>query len=265
MTDINSATGGQGPVEDDTLTMADRLLVALDLPSLDDALTLADNLAPAVKRYKVGLELFTAAGPAVLEQLAQRGSEVFVDLKLHDIPTTVRRAAAQMAHLGAFMFTVHAAGGPQMLAAACEGARQGPGPHPLVVAVTVLTSWSDQQWPATGISQSIADTVLQRAQQALTAGVDGVVCSPVDLPLLKSHFGEELLYVCPGITVEPAGSDRRDHGRSGTPEAAIADGANFLVVGRPITRAQQPRRAAQSILQRMSSRPNLTKEGEERI
>lgn len=230
----------------------DRLLVALDVPQWDDAATLVDKLAPAVHRYKVGLELFTAAGPEAVARLRQRGCDVFVDLKLHDIPTTVRRAAARLAGLEAFMFTVHAAGGPAMMAAACEGARSGSGRPPLVVAVTVLTSWAPEAWEAAGSAWSIGDTVLRRAEQALQAGVDGIVCSPADLPVLRRAFGNDLLYICPGIVVTTDAAGRRDHGRSGTPEQALADGADFLVVGRPITRAPDPAAAAQHILARMA-------------
>lgn len=229
----------------------DRLLVALDVPQWADAEALVDNLAPAAHRYKVGLELFTAAGPDVVARLRERDCDVFVDLKLHDIPTTVRRAAAALARLEAFMFTVHAAGGPDMMAAACEGARSGNGRPPLVVAVTVLTSWSPEAWAAAGNAGTIGEAVLRRAEQALSAGVDGIVCSPADLPVLRGTFGNDLLYVCPGIVVTSDAEGRRDHGRSGTPEQALADGADFLVVGRPITRAPDPAAAARHVLDRM--------------
>lgn len=249
MTVSGNVPGGRSGAD----AIADRLLVALDVPQLAAATALVDNLMPAVRRYKVGLELFTAAGPGAVTALTERSCQVFIDLKLHDIPNTVQRAAARLAHLQAFMFTVHAAGGEAMMRAACDGARgQGAGEPPLVVAVTVLTSWGRDQWVTAGSAWSIADTVLHRAEQAAAAGVDGIVCSPADLPGLRAAFGSDLLYVCPGIVVEPAGADRRDHGRAGTPEQAMADGADFLVVGRPITRADDPVAAARHIRQRMA-------------
>lgn len=219
----------------------ERLIVALDVPSLDEATALARSLAGEVGWFKVGLELFSAHGPASVERVAQHGP-VFLDLKLHDIPTTVHRAAARLATLGVGLVTVHAGGGPEMVAAAVEGL----GDAGRVLAVTVLTSTSDAQLAQLGAPPA-ATQVPALAALAVHAGAPGLVCAPQDLAVVRDAVGATPLLVTPGV--RPTGAATDDHARAATPHDAIADGADLLVVGRPITRAQDPVAAARAIAQ----------------
>lgn len=217
----------------------ERLIVALDVPELDEADRLASQLAGHVGWFKVGLELFSAHGPAAVERIAAHGP-VFLDVKLHDIPTTVERATRRLASIGVGLLTVHAGGGAAMVRAAVEGLA-GSGQ---VLAVTVLTSTSDTELAEVGLPGA-AEQVPRLARLASTAGADGLVCAPKDLRAVRDAVGTGPLLVTPGI--RPAGDDHDDHARAATPAAAIADGADLLVVGRPITRSVDPVAAARSI------------------
>jgi orotidine-5'-phosphate decarboxylase len=228
-----------------------RLVVALDTPSREQALAWARALAGRVGLVKVGLELFTAAGPALVEELAAAGVSVFLDLKLHDIPNTVERAAAACARLGARLITVHAGGGRAMLAAAAAGAAAASrAERTAVLAVTVLTSLDDDALAELGIAGGAAARVAAWAALAHAAGCDGVVCSPRELAALRRRLGPSFVLLAPGI--RPAGAALGDQRRIATPAAAVADGADYLVVGRPITAAPDPVAAAEAILAEMT-------------
>ena len=226
---------------------SDRLIVALDFPDARAAFALVDRLEGAVRWFKVGLELFIAEGNYLLAELERRGFSVFLDLKLHDIPHTVGSAVRAASRLGVNMLTVHAAGGPEMLAAAVEAADPGLA----LLAVTVLTSMDGAQLEATGVHGSAAAQVERLATMALAYGVRGVVCSPVEVAHLRRQLGRDPLLVIPGI--RPEGSAIGDQRRIATPAAAMAAGASYLVVGRPITRAANPGAAARAILAEMQS------------
>jgi len=200
---------------------------------------LARLLAGEVGWFKVGLELFAAHGPGAVEAIRRHGP-VFLDAKLHDIPTTVERAAAGIAKLGVGLLTVHASGGPRMLTAAVAGLGDPGG----VLAVTVLTSMSDGELAVVG-SPPAAAQVPALAEMAVEAGVGGLVCAPPDLPRVRAAVGGDVMLVTPGIRPVGAGDD--DHARAATPAAAVRDGADLLVVGRPITRADDPVAAARAV------------------
>lgn len=229
-----------------------RLVVALDTAERERALRLARQLRGAAGMMKVGLEAFTALGPGLVEELLGAGMRVFLDLKLHDIPHTVERAAAACARLGVSVFNVHAAGGPAMLGAAVAGAEAGTpagGQRPLVLAVTVLTSLDDAALVVLGVRGSAQEVVSRWARMAKGAGCDGVVCSAQEAASLRRELGEGFVLLTPGI--RPAGKDAGDQKRVVTPAAAIVAGATYLVVGRPITDAADPLAAAEAILAEM--------------
>ncbi len=221
-----------------------RIIVALDFADAAAARAFASRLDPRACRIKVGKELFTRAGPAIVEDLAGRGFEVFLDLKFHDIPNTVAAACRAAADLGAWMVNVHAQGGRAMMMAAREavaGARR----PPLLIAVTVLTSLDDAQLREIGYAGDVAGLVSRLAGLAAQAGLDGVVCSPREATCLRAERGAGFALVTPGIRPADAGSD--DQKRIMTPAAALAAGADYLVIGRPITAAADPLKALQSI------------------
>jgi orotidine-5'-phosphate decarboxylase len=218
---------------------ADRIVVALDVPTLGEATDLATALAGEVGWLKVGLELFAAEGPAAVRAIAAH-APVFLDLKLHDIPATVERAAGRIASLGAALLTVHASGGPEMVAAAVRGLGDGG----QVLAVTVLTSMSDDDLAAAGQSAA-AVQVPALARMAVEAGAPGLVCAAPDLAAVRDAVGPTVRLVTPGI--RPSGAAVDDQVRVATPASAVADGADLLVVGRPITRADDPVAAARAI------------------
>lgn len=222
---------------------AEKLIVALDFPDSAQALALVDRLEGRCRWFKVGLELYLAAGNSVIFELKKRDFSVFLDLKLHDIPNTVAGAVRSVAGLGADMLTAHAGGGPAMLSAAAEAARAIPG-APRLLAVTVLTSMDAAQLAATGISGSPAEQALRLAGIAHGAGIDGLVCSPEEAAQMRSTFPGSIL-VTPGI--RPAGTGVGDQKRVATPTAALAAGADYLVVGRPITQAENPVLAVETI------------------
>ena len=227
----------------------DRLIVALDFPAPKFALSLVDRLDGRCRWFKVGLELYIAAGPAIVEKLCGMGYSVFLDLKLHDIPNTVSSAVRSAGTLGARMLTVHAAGGPVMLRAAQEAANALADP-PRILAVTVLTSMDQAQLAAIGVSGYPQDQVGLLARLGQASGINGFVCSPLEVSALRGLTGPEGVLVTPGI--RPAGADAGDQQRLATPAQALRDGASYLVVGRPITQAADPAMAAESILDEMA-------------
>ncbi len=230
------------------------LIVALDGDDLIAAEGLARSLTGAVDAYKVGLTLFAAHGPEALFEIGQHG-RVFCDLKLHDIPTQVRGAATSLASKGVWLTTVHASGGRAMIAAAVEGARAGAGGSgTLVAAVTVLTSLDAEALAAVGQPAEPAGQVLRLACLAVAAGAQALVCSPREVASVRAEVGPDIVLVCPGI--RPAGGDAGDQSRVATPAAAVAAGADFLVVGRPITAAGDPRAAAEDIRAEMGAASN---------
>jgi orotidine-5'-phosphate decarboxylase len=221
-----------------------RIIVALDFPDAKAALDLADRLDPARCRVKVGKELFTAAGPAPVEALASRGFGVFLDLKFHDIPSTVASACRAAVRLGVWMLNVHAAGGRAMLVAAREAVPVEAG-APKLIAVTLLTSMSEADLADVGLEGTLDQVVARLALLAQSSGLDGVVCSPREATALRALCGSEFCLVTPGV--RPTGADGDDQQRIMTPAAAIASGASYLVIGRPITRAPDPLAALERI------------------
>ena len=226
-----------------------RLIVALDVPDAASAAALVRQVQGSCRWFKVGLELFVAAGPAVLEPLLARGHSVFLDLKFHDIPNTVASAVRSAAALGVRMMTVHAAGGPAMLAAARE-ALEGVNNPPELLAVTVLTSMGQLQMDAIGLNRPPSQQVELLARMGVEAGIKGFVCSAKEVAALRSLTGPESILVIPGI--RPAGAETGDQRRVATPADAIRQGASYLVVGRPITQAADPAEAAEAILKEMA-------------
>ena len=227
-----------------------RLIVALDVPDAASAAALTARLEDTCQWFKVGLELFVAAGPAVLEPLLKRGHSVFLDLKFHDIPNTLTGAVRNAAALGVHMITVHATGGPAMLAAACAALDGLPNP-PQLLAVTVLTSMDAAQLDAIGLDHSPATQVEILARMALAQGIHGFVCSPREVATLRAFTGPKGVLVTPGI--RPAGASTLDQKRIATPAEALRSGASYLVVGRPITQASNPAAAAEAILKEMAT------------
>ena len=214
-----------------------RVIVALDYPDAASALQLVAGLSPDLCRLKVGKELFTRAGPQLVEELAGRGFDVFLDLKFHDIPNTVASACHAAADLGVWMVNVHALGGERMLLAAREGLERAK--HtPLLIAVTILTSMDGHDLAAVGLSGTPEDNVLRLAALAHLSGLDGVVCSSRETGILRNRFGPDFRLITPGI--RPAGSQADDQRRVMTPADAISAGSSYLVIGRPVTQADDP-------------------------
>ncbi len=238
------------PVQPDPMEEARRrLIVAIDVPDAATAIGLVNQLEPCCHWFKVGLELFVAGGPAVLEPMLARGHSVFLDLKFHDIPNTVAGAVRSAAALGVSMINVHASGGPAMLAAAQGALEDVPNP-PQLLAVTVLTSMDRAQMNAAGLERSPGEQVELLARMCLDAGIRGFVCSPEEVSSLRAICGSECILVTPGI--RPAGTANGDQSRIATPANALRSGSSYLVVGRPITRAADPRQAAEGILDQMA-------------
>ncbi|MET0390376.1 MAG: orotidine-5'-phosphate decarboxylase [Polyangiales bacterium] len=221
----------------------DRLVFALDVATLSEAQQLIQLLHADVGVFKIGLELFTAAGPAALEAVHAQGRRSFLDLKLHDIPATVERAVASAAALGASYLTLHAAAGPDALQAA---ARAAAGTQLQLLAVTVLTSSDEAVLAAIGMQGPLTAAVTRLARLAVDSGVSGLVCAPTDCLQLRQAVGNEVLLVTPGV--RPAGAGHQDQKRVTSPSAALSAGADLLVVGRPIRDAQEPRAAARAIV-----------------
>ena len=221
-----------------------RVIVALDFPDQSQALQLVERLDPALCRLKVGKEMFTRYGPPFVEALRQKGFEIFLDLKFHDIPNTVAAACDAAADLGVWMMNLHASGGRRMMEAARERLAQR-GESPLLVAVTILTSLAAEDIAEVGYAGDPAENVLRLARLTRDAGLDGVVCSPREAVEIRRQIGEEFLLVTPGVRPQSAAAD--DQRRVMTPGEAMAAGSSFLVVGRPITAAADPVAALQSI------------------
>jgi orotidine-5'-phosphate decarboxylase len=232
------------------MAASDRLIVALDVNSRDNALSLVAAIRPRVTRFKVGMELFLACGPPLIHDIQKAGGQVFLDLKFHDIPNTVARASVEAARLGVGMFTIHLSGGGLMarraadeVEAHCQIHRL---PRPRILGVTVLTSLSPADLEQVGVLRPVTDQVVSLAELGRAAGLDGVVASPQEVQSVRQACGADFLIVTPGV--RPAGSDPDDQSRTLTPRQAVEAGADFIVVGRPITRAADPLEAAESIL-----------------
>jgi len=221
-----------------------RVVVALDFADPQTALDLVAKIGPGLCRFKIGFELFTAGGHEMVQRLVQDGHDIFLDLKFHDIPNTVACACAAAAGLGVWMLNVHALGGSRMLQAARETVAQS-AHSPLLVAVTVLTSHDDASLGEIGLQGDAEANVVRLARLAANAGLDGVVCSAQEAKVLRSEFGPDFLLVTPGIRSSAAGAD--DQRRTVTPSVARTFGADYLVIGRPVTRADDPRDALLAI------------------
>jgi orotidine-5'-phosphate decarboxylase len=234
-----------------------RIIIALDYPSALPALALADRLEPSLCRLKVGKQLFTATGPVLLAELMQRGFEVFLDLKFHDIPNTTAQACKAAASLGVWMVNVHALGGRKMMEAAREAIANSV-QKPKLIAVTLLTSMAQQDLAEIGIEATPADMVLRLAILARDSGLDGVVCSAQEAALLRKHCGNEFCLVTPGI--RPAHTGLDDQSRVMTPQAAMQAGSSYLVIGRPITQAENPLQALLDINRELDNSWNIGRE-----
>jgi orotidine-5'-phosphate decarboxylase len=228
------------------MDVRERLIVALDLPSVEQAQAMVARLGEAVSFYKIGYQLAFAGGLAFAQDLIGSGKRVFLDLKLHDIGNTVARGVESIARLGATFLTVHAY--PQTMHAAVE-ARKGTTLR--ILGVTVLTSYDDADLAAAGYDFTVAELVAERASQARDIGLDGLVCSPAEAEIVRPIIGPGMVLVTPGI--RPEGTDRDDQKRIMTPAAAIAAGADYLVVGRPILEAPDPRAAAEGIVREIAN------------
>ena len=234
----------------DSKILDSRVIVALDYADSTSALNLVNQLDPSLCKLKVGKELFTAAGPQLVEQLVAKNFQVFLDLKFHDIPNTVSKACQAASNLGVWMLNVHASGGKAMMEAALEGVNKSKH-SPYLIAVTVLTSMSQANLAEVGIENSIENQVLKLAQLTQLAGLHGVVCSALEAPLLREQLEQDFLLVTPGI--RPATANKDDQTRILTPTQALAAGASYLVVGRPITQASNPFEALVAINEEINS------------
>ncbi|MFO7822124.1 MAG: orotidine-5'-phosphate decarboxylase [Lentisphaeria bacterium] len=230
------------------------LIVALDVASLDEAAALLDNLGDSVTWFKIGKQIFTENGPAAVKLLKDRDKKVFLDLKFHDIPNTVAGAVRSAGHIGADMVNVHAAGGIEMMSAAVEAAREF---DMFLVGVTVLTSMNAAELANTGVADEPEVQVLRLARLAREAGLDGVVCSAWEINAIQKACGPDFQLVVPGI--RPAGAEHGDQKRVMTPAQAAAAGTQFIVVGRPVRRAADPRQAAAMIKNQLQSGREATK------
>lgn len=234
-------------VKGEPVDFRDRLIVALDVPNASTAQRLVEQLGDTVHFFKVGLQLFAAEGPGIVRQLISSGFKVFLDLKLHDIPNTVAKAVKSAAELGVSMITVHGSGGAAMLRAAVEAAER----RSSILAVTVLTSLSDTDLQEVGYSGNVLEQALRIASLARSTGCDAVVTSAREVSALRKMLGEGYGIVVPGV--RPLGEKADDQARTATPAQAIQAGASHIVVGRPITRAADPVKAAQAILAEMNN------------
>ena len=236
-----------------TTANTDRIIIALDVPTKEEGLALAGRLKDA-RTFKVGLELFTAEGPALFRKLKALRKDVFLDLKLHDIPNTVSGAVRSAFRHGVQMMTIHTSGGREMMVQAAGTARQAASeagrPKPLLLGVTVLTSLKGADLEAVGQPADVASQVLRLAGLAKAAGLDGVVCSPQEIEVLRREFGPELIIVTPGI--RPVWAAAQDQKRIMTPAEAVAKGADYLVIGRPITGAPSPNEAFLRIVEELA-------------
>ncbi|MFM9835375.1 MAG: orotidine-5'-phosphate decarboxylase [Methylophilaceae bacterium] len=229
--------------------MDSKIIVALDFADSKSALTLVNELDPTKCKLKVGKELFTAAGPQLVEQLVAKDFKVFLDLKFHDIPNTVKKACEAASNLGVWMLNVHASGGSAMMQAAMEGVNNS---HhkPYLIAVTVLTSMNQASLNEIGIQGNVENQVLKLATLTQNAGLHGVVCSAMEAKLLKKNLKDDFLLVTPGIrfALQSSAVNQDDQSRVVTPQDALNNGASYLVIGRPITQAPNPLQTLKSIL-----------------
>lgn len=223
-----------------------KVVVALDFDKKADALSFVDKIEPTDARLKVGKEMFTYFGPEFVKQLTGKGFDVFLDLKFHDIPNTVAKAVTAAADLGVWMVNVHASGGEQMMVKSREALSQFGDDAPLLIAVTVLTSMGQEDLNGLGIAKTLAEQVMALASLTQKSGLDGVVCSAWEAEQLKTNFGKDFKLITPGI--RPAGASTDDQKRIMTPEQAMNVGVDYLVIGRPITKAADP----QSVLQQIN-------------
>jgi len=231
---------------------AEKLIVALDVSDLREAEKIVRELSPVVKTFKVGKELFTTAGPEAVQMVHAKGSKVFLDLKFHDIPNTVGAACEAAAKLGVFLMNVHALGGRNMMTQAGQAVRKGLSPGyipPKIIGVTVLTSMADQDLREIGVEHPVKEEVANLARLVQECGLDGVVASGQEIELIRKVAGKPFLIVTPGV--RPAWAAQGDQKRIITPKEAIEKGADFVVVGRPITQDKDPRKAAERIIQEM--------------
>ncbi len=234
--------------EDQQAKLHTHLISALDVATIDEALALVDALAGHLSLFKVGSRMFTRYGPAILEALAERDVEVFLDLKFHDIPNTVAGAVESALQFDSvFMMTVHASGGPDMVRRAVETARQRADNQPKIVAVTALTSLSPDDVTRLGVDMPLDEWAYRLAEIALDAGADGLVCSAHEAAQMRRRFGHEPLLVTPGIRPAHKRAKNDDQSRVMTPRDALDTGSNFLVIGRPIYRAADPLQAVRAI------------------
>jgi orotidine-5'-phosphate decarboxylase len=231
----------------------DRLIVALDFSSMEQVEKTVRQLGDSVGYYKVGMELFFSTGGSVIKFLHNQGKDIFLDVKMHDIPNTVAKAAAVLTRLGVSMINVHASGGAVMMHAAAEAVTQEARflgiPRPKLIAVTVLTSIGNEEWKNIGSNRPVGEQVVHLARLAQEAGLDGVVSSPQEAASIRTVCGNQFIIVTPGI--RPQGSALNDQNRVATPLGALQAGASHLVIGRPITAAVDSRAAAQQILKEM--------------
>lgn len=226
-------------------TARDRLIVALDFPSQAKALALVSVLSGSVSTYKIGLQLYTAAGPAIVQAVAATGAKIFLDLKLHDIPNTVAKSVMAAGELGVQMLTVHLSGGSAMLKAAAEAKP----PHLSLLGVTVLTSATQETLGEIGIDLQLPDQVIRLAELGKNCGIDGLITSPHEVAVLRERLGAEITLVTPGV--RPAWAAADDQKRFTAPSEAIKAGADYLVIGRPITAAPDPRAAVERVVEEM--------------
>ena len=236
--------------------MADnRLIVALDFHKFDDVEKLVDTLGDSVSYYKVGMELFYSEGTKVISYLKEKGKNIFLDLKLHDIPNTVAQGLCSLMVQGADIINVHASGGYTMMKTAADklhkAAEEAGVPCPKIIAVTILTSISEADWQGLGMQCSIREQVVRLAKLTKEAGLDGVVASPQEAAAIREACGKDFMIVTPGV--RPAGASIDDQSRIATPAAALKNGATHLVIGRPIRAAEDPKKAAEAIIKEMES------------
>ncbi len=232
------------------LKAAEKLIVALDVRSLDEAKEMIRKLSPDVRIFKVGMGLFTLCGPDAVALVHDNGARVFLDLKFHDIPNTVAHAVRSAAKLGVFMVNIHALGGSEMMMKAVEAARESE-KRPKLLGVTVLTSMDQSAIGEVGIERKIEEEVVSLARLGKESGLDGVVASPNETGLIRKNLGKDFIIVTPGI--RPTGAEKNDQKRVMTPKDAIMAGADYIVVGRPITETKDPLGAAKKIIKEMES------------
>jgi len=225
---------------------ADKIIVALDVPSKKEAIQLIEQLQPKISFFKIGLQLYTTEGPEIVRAVLGSGANVFLDLKLHDIPNTVGRAVESASKLGVQMLTIHLSGGTEMIRAAVAAKKTGMS----ILGVTVLTSATQQTLDQLGIGEQLDRHVIRLANLGAAAGIDGLVASPFEVKFLRGELGDKIKLISPGV--RPGWSEQGDQKRTMTPREAIDAGADYLVVGRPITGHKNPREALEKILEEMS-------------